>query len=261
LSSVKLTARSDSQTQCADCPVRKMALFKNVPYEHLSWTQDYRYTQFRLKTKDYLYLEGDNPEYAFTLFSGWIKLYKSLGSGKKQVLRFALPGDFLGFQGSAQGSMLHSAQALDNCVVCAFPRDQVQDLFYQEPAIGNEMIMMNAQVMSVCQEYLLSTGVRNAQERIAFLMLELFNRLRLLGQFCEEEVSESSAIIPLTQEDIADAVGMTQIHVNRMLQQMKEDNLLSCANGRLEILDYDALVKLANFDPKLLESRPAHSLR
>ncbi len=92
-------------------------------------------------------------------------------------------------------------------------------------------------------------------------MLELFNRLRLLRQFREEEVSEYSAIIPLTQEDIADAVGMTQIHVNRMLQQMKEDNLLSCANGRLEILDYDALVKLANFDPKLLESRPAHGLR
>ncbi len=238
-----------------------MALFKSVPLDHLSWTQDHRHTQFSLKAKDYLYLEGDNPEYVYTLFSGWVKLYKSLGNGKKQVLRFALPGDFLGFQGSTEGSMLHSAQALDHCVVCAFPRDQIQDLFSQEPAIGNEMIMMNARVMSACQEYLLSTGVRNAQERIAFLMLELFNRLRLLERFCEQNVSESAAIIPLTQEDIADAVGMTQIHVNRMLQQMKEDNLLSCANGRLEILDHDALIRLANFDPKLLESRPMYSLR
>ncbi|RUM94131.1 MAG: hypothetical protein DSZ28_04770 [Thiothrix sp.] len=238
-----------------------MALFKNVPYDHLSWTQGHRHTQFSLKAKDYLYVEGDNPNYVFTLFSGWIKLYKSLGCGKKQVLRFALPGDFLGFQGSLDGLMLHSAQALDHCVVCAFPRDQIQELFCKEPAIGNEMIMMNAQVMSVCQEYLLSTGVRNAQERIAFLMLELFSRLRLLGRFREENISENSAIVPITQEDIADAVGMTQIHVNRMLQQMKEERLLSCANGRLEILDNDALVKLANFDPKLLEIRPMYGVR
>jgi len=261
LSSVKLTVKQDPLTQCTDCPIRKMALFKDVSFEHLSWTQDHRDTQYSLKAKDYLYLEGDKPEFVYTLYSGWIKLYKSLGNGKKQVLRFALPGDFLGFQGSSEGAMLHSAQALDDCVVCAFPRDRIQELFCQEPAIGNEMILMNARVMSVCQEYLLSTGVRNAQERIAFLLLELFNRLHLLGRFRDESISENSALVPITQEDISEAVGMTQIHVNRMLRQMKEDNLLSCANGRLKILDRDALLKLANANPVLLESRPMYGAR
>lgn len=251
--SLELTDRQGEHTKCIECPVRKMALFKRVPEKNLEWTQDYRSTQLVLPSKKHLYQEGDKPRYVYTLFSGWVKLYKTLANGKKQVLRFAMPGDFLGFQGSFSGPVLHSAQALTQSVLCAFPRDNILSLFEAEPKIASEMILMNARDMNICQEHLLSTGVRNARERIAFLLLEIFYRLKILGQFRAEGLAENTVAVPITQEDIAEAVGMTQIHVNRTLQQMKDDGLLLCANQKLVVLNEPALTEIASFDPKLFE--------
>ncbi|HHJ20879.1 MAG TPA: Crp/Fnr family transcriptional regulator [Gammaproteobacteria bacterium] len=253
--SLELTDRQGEHTKCNECPIRKMALFKRVPAKNLEWTQDYRSTQLVLPAKKHLYQEGDKPKYVYTLFSGWVKLYKTLANGKKQVLRFALPGDFLGFQGDFSGPVLHSAQALTQSVLCAFPRNRILSLFEAEPTIASEMILMNARDMNVCQEHLLSTGVRNARERIAFLLLEIYYRLKVLNQFATEGLPENTVHVPITQEDIAEAVGMTQIHVNRTLQQMKEEGLLLCANQKLVVLNEQALIEMASFDPKLFEQQ------
>lgn len=240
--------RQGPQTKCIECPVRKMALFKNVPEDRLSWTQEYRRAQQVVGPKEHLYMEGDDAPYVYTVYSGWVKLYKMLNNGKKQVLRFALPGDFIGFQGELLAPMRHSAQALTNTVVCAFPRARVLDMFEQEPSVATEMIRMNAIMMDTCQEYLLSNGVRNAKQRISFLLLDLYTRLSLLDQFRPEFTEDSAIPIPITQDDIADAVGMTPIHVNRTLNQMKMEGLVRCANHKLEIRNHQALAKLADYD-------------
>lgn len=241
---------TSAYTRCDECPVRAMALFSKVPLQNLAWTQDYRRSQLVLGARDHLFQQVERHEFVYTLFLGWMKIYKTAPSGKNQVLRFALPGDFLGFHGDIAGPVVYSAQALTNCIVCAFPRNRIMDLMNREPAIAMQLMQMNHRAMSVCQEYLMSTGTRTAKESIAFLLIELVHRLRLVRKFRPEpEDADNTYAIPITQDDIAEAVGITPIHVNRTLQQMKQEGLLRCSHHRLEIHDEAALIRLANFDP------------
>ncbi len=242
------------QTACSECPIRRMALFKNVPWEQLAWTQDYRSAQNRIRAKSFLYCEGEEHAFVYTLFDGCVKLYKTLDNGKIQGMRFALPGDFLGFQGDLSGPMHHGAQALTDCVLCAFPKRNISKLLCEHPEVASELIMKNARVMAFCQEHLLSTGARSAVERIAFSLVELNHRMKQVRQFCSSLAGSDELRLPLTQEDLADAVGLTPIHVNRMLKQLRDDNLIVCGKGRITVVDEERLKEIAKFDPDLISS-------
>ncbi len=240
------------EVECTRCPIRQMALFKRVPENRLSWTQGYRSGQVKLTARTHLYQEGQEHDYVYTLFDGCIKLYKTLHTGKVQTMRFALPGDFLGFQGELMESMHHGAQALTDCVLCAFPKEQVSRMLCEQPEIANELIVKNARVMAVCQEHLLSTGARNALESIAFTLTEFNHRLKTFRRFQADSRVLASDDIPMTQEDLAEAVGLTPIHVNRTLKQLKAEGLIACGKGWLSVLDEDGLRELANYDPRLI---------
>ena len=243
---------STSPVQCNACPIRQMALFKRVPLEKLDWTQEYRINQYTLKARRDLYQEGEAHQYVYTLFDGCIKLYKTLKNGKIQAMRFASPGDFLGFQGDLSDRMHHGAQAVTDCVLCAFPKEKVSRMLCEHPEIASELIVKNARVMAFCQEHLLSTGARSARESIAFTLVELNHRLKLLKQFNPGSNSFDIDTIPLTQEDLADAVGITPIHVNRTLKQLREEHLIFCGKGKIKILDESALQDIAHFDPSMV---------
>lgn len=242
--------RSDEYTRCSDCPIRALALFNKVPLENLQWTQEYRRSQIVFSAGDHLFRQGEYTDDVYTLFLGWVKIYKYAASGKNQTMRFSLPGDFLGFQGDVAGPVGYSAQALTNCIVCAFPRNRMMELMGREPNIAAQLINMNFRAMSVYQEYLISTGTRTTKEAIAFLLLELVHRLRLMTTLQTPMCETNTYEIPITQSDIGEAVGATQIHVNRVLQEMKHEGLLRCANGQLEIIDESTLIRLASFDAK-----------
>lgn len=248
-----LRPRRPPATPCAQCAVRKMALFRHVPLDRLEWTQEYRTQQYVLEPKQHLYHEGDPPYELYTIYSGWVKLYKVLENGKKQVLRFALPGDFIGFQSDLEGPLKHTAVALTQCILCAFPKARLAELFRGHQQLSSELLMIHARDMGLCHEHLLSTGARSARERIAFLLLELYHRLALLGHFRADTADEKGLKVPITQEDIAEACGLTAIHVNRTLKQMRDERLISCANGHLVVMNEQALNRIAHFDPKLLE--------
>jgi len=229
-----------------------MALFKQVPKEQLEWTQDYRTTQYQLKAREHLYQEGEQHKFVYTLFDGCIKLYKTLKNGKIQAMRFASPGDFLGFQGDLSDRMHHGAEAITDCVLCAFPKEKVSKMLCAHPEVATELIVKNARVMAFCQEHLLSTGARSARESIAFTLVELNHRIKVLKQFHPDNASFDVDTIPLTQEDLADAVGITPIHVNRMLKQLREDKLIFCGKGKIKLLDVAALQEIAHFDPSMV---------
>lgn len=238
--------------QCTECPIRRMALFKRVPKEQLEWTQDYRTTQYRLKAREHLYQEGEQHKFVYTLFDGCIKLYKTLKNGKIQAMRFASPGDFLGFQGDLSGKMHHGAEAITDCILCAFPKEKVSKMLCERPEIATELIVKNARVMAFCQEHLLSTGARSARESIAYTLAEFNHRLKLLKEFHPENSSFDVDTIPVTQEDLADAVGITPIHVNRTLKQLREDKLIFCGKGQIKLLDEARLQEIAHFDPAMV---------
>ncbi len=142
-----------------------MALFKRVPLDQLKWTEGYRTAQYVLKARRGLYQEGEEEEFVYTLFDGCIKLYKTLANGRIQAMRFATPGDFLGFQGDLSNKMRHGAEAVTDCILCAFPKDRVSRMFCEHPMIATELIAKNARVMAACQEHLLraKSGVRQSR--------------------------------------------------------------------------------------------------
>lgn len=234
-------------TNCNTCPVRHAALFKGVPLDQLEWTQEFRENQLTAKPKEVLFHEGDDTPHAFTLFSGWVKMFKSLPNGKRQVLRFALPGDFIGFQERFDGPMTYTAQAISPVVVCAFPRPQMIDMFRRYPDLGMRMISMTANYMSLCQQYLIGAGSKSAKERIAFLLLELFHRVRSSPGY-DGDHDDMSVHLPLSQDELGEATGLTSVHVNRVLRELRDDQVIAYTKRRLTIIDLHALSTLAHYE-------------
>jgi CRP/FNR family transcriptional regulator len=246
------------QTECKKCPIRKMALFRDVPEDDLGWMQEFRNSQYLLPAREILFRQGETPHTLYTLFDGWLIIFKILDNGKRQILRFLLPGDFFGFQVNSigpTGGYLHSSLALMDSTLCAFPTTQLRLMMEKQPQLAIRLAEMEMHDMNLCQHHLIGTGRKNAQERIAFLLLELFHRVRLQKQNDYDE-SSNSIIFPLTQEDIGDAVGLTSAHVNRTLREMEKKGWTQCQGKYLTIRNEEALSKTGQFDPRIIISKP-----
>ncbi len=250
-----LATRPKPHTECASCRIRKLALFKGVALEDLQWTQTYRSNQLFAAAKKNLYEEDRTNPYAYTLFSGWVMLFKSLSSGKRQILRFALPGDFIGFQANLTGPMTHSARTVTECSFCAFPRDNLRAMFFERPDLAVRIAEMNARDMDLCQYHLLGAGRKSARERLAFTLLELFYRSIRIDLAAGASMPESIDF-PVAQEELGDSVGLTTVHVNRTLRAMQKDDLITLTRRRLSIHDFDRLCEIGHFDPKIVLGPP-----
>lgn len=252
--------RDKPQTECHQCPIRDLALFQGVPSNRLDWTQKYRDQQFVVPPKAILYEEGSKPKYVYTLFNGMMAMYQTSRSGKRQILRFVLPGDFLGFQAHLDGTISHSASAITETIVCAFPRDTLVDLFENQPMLALRLASMESRDMSLCQHHQAFRSSKDSHESIAFLLLELFHRTRLQMRHNYDPVTNTIAF-PLTQEDIGDAVGLTNIHVNRVLRQFRKLGLIECRHRKLQILAEEKLSEIGEFDKSIIAGGDYFSIK
>ena len=240
--------RCQQPTRCSECEVRRRALFRGVPEDQLNWMQEYRHAQFDTPARYELFREGETAEYLYTLHAGWAIIYKTVSNGKRQIMRFALSGDFLGFQADLAARMGYGVTTLTPCRLCAFPRSRMNEMLEANARVAMRLAEMNARYMAICQTHLLCTGRKPAKERLAFLFLELHQRLRQLHGGDDNEGVE----FPLAQEEIGDAIGLTNVHVSRTLQELKQDGLVRMAGKRLYILDQQRMQQLAEFDPSVV---------
>ena len=252
--------RDQPQTECNKCPVRELALFQGVPVNNLEWTQEYRDQQFIVPPKATLYEEGSRPDYVYTLFNGWMVMYQTSRNGKRQILRFALPGDFIGFQADENGIISHSVSAITESIVCAFPRSGLLELLESQPMLPLRLASMESRDMSLCQHHQAFSSSKDAHESVAFLLLELFYRTRLQMRHHYDPVTNSIKF-PLTQEDIADAVGLTNIHVNRVLRQFRKLGLIECSKKKLTILSEENLAEIGDFDKSIINKGDYFSIK
>jgi len=244
------------KTQCAQCAIRKLALFKGVKPENLEWTQQVREEQFILKSKRRLFEEGEPPKYAYTLFSGWVALYQTSPDGDRMIHKFALPGDFVGFQCEPNAPSDHSAQALTDVAVCAFPVNQLEQVLKDTPELSSRMMTMHAQNIKLCRKHMMGIGRKTARERLAFLFLELFHRVKNIGDMMPG-AEENSIAFPISQEDLADATGLTSVHISRTLRDLTEQGLVSIKHRRLTIQNEPALAEIGQFTKEMvLEDHP-----
>ena len=235
--------KSEALSPCDQCEVRQFAFFKPIKADLLQWESQFRSTQYRVSPKQILFREGDIPEEVYTLHEGWVLIYKTLEDGKRQVLRIALPGDFLGYHANLDEPVDHAAIAVNNCTLCAFPRKTVKSMIAQQPELAMRLLEIQSQTMHECHERMASIGQKSAIQRVASLFLELFRKMD------ERHAMHNNSIeFPLTQDDIADAIGVTPVHVSRVAKELREKEIVDCGHGRMNLYDAKALAQVAGID-------------
>jgi CRP-like cAMP-binding protein len=187
--------------------------------------------------------EGRNYETLSVLLEGSAIRYRVLRDGRRQVLNIVLPGDFIGFPGCFFESALYSVTALTDAVVSSVPFTVLIGLFDRYPRVAAAIFWSFACEAALYAEHLIDVGRRSALERVAHFLLELLTRLQVVGL-----ADERSYQMPLTQELIADALGLSVPHVNRTLRQLRDDGLLAIEEQRVVIKDMEALSALADFE-------------
>jgi len=227
--------------KCKDCAIRKTALFGELETEHLDKARSLRSSQVTYNAGEHLYYEGDTPDKAFTVYEGWVTLFKNLENGDRQILRFALPGDFLCYKTGRHKILDHSAIAVSDVTLCAFPIDRFRDTIAQLPELAMAISSITEMVTERCHTSLTSIASHPAETKVAYLLLSLYIRELALR---EKEMVDCIPF-PITQEDIGDALGLTSIHVNRVFQSLRKKGLMECKNKCLWIRDQEALAQVA----------------
>jgi CRP-like cAMP-binding protein len=191
--------------------------------------------------------EGERPDHVHIVLDGWAARYKILADGSRQITAFLIPGDFCDLHVTILAQMDHGILALTRCRVAYIPHKKMEELPLDRPRLGRALWRATLVDEAVLRSWIVNLGRRDAAQRIAHLFCELHARLALVGLVRDERFD-----LPLTQDVIADAAGLTPVHVNRVLQKLRGDDLITLASGQLTILDVGGLQKLAGFDPNYL---------
>lgn len=198
----------------------------------------------------HLILEGDNPDPVFVMLDGWACGYKILPDGGRQILAFMLPGDFCDIHIAVLRAIDHNIVTITPSRVALIPRVQMEALVEAGPTITRAFWWSQLVDQSVLRAWIVSMGRRTAKERIAHLMCELYIRMRNIGLATDDRCE-----MPLTQIVIADAVGLTPVHVNRVLKSLRLEGVMQLSSGSLKIIDPVRLAEIAGFDGNYLHGR------
>ncbi len=191
--------------------------------------------------------QGDVPGSAFVLTHGMAFRYRLMPEGKRQILTFMIPGDIFGLHAFLLRAMDHSIATLVPTRIAPISRATVFDLFEHHPRIGAALWWTALQQDAINRERIVALGRRSAGGRVAYLLCELVWRQTAVGLAGDHAIR-----LPLTQVELADTLGLTAVHVNRILQGFRQDNLIALAHHRLTLLDVEKLQKIAGFNQDYL---------
>jgi CRP/FNR family transcriptional regulator, anaerobic regulatory protein len=236
---------------CQACPLRGLGVFRNFEPSELAFVQKFKSDEIELRSGESLTMEGEASKTLYTLLSGWLYRYKLLPDGRRQVLNFVLPGDFIGLQTAVFGEAQHTVEALSDSTLCVFPRDKLWRLYNTEPGLGFDVTWLAAREEKMLDDNLLSIGRRSAAERVAFVIIHLLRRLR------ELKLSDGSTFeTPFNQQHLADTLGLSLVHTNKTIRKLTRLGLVHWKDRTLAVLDEKRLVAIAQYDRDKSPPRP-----
>ncbi len=191
--------------------------------------------------------EGDRPSRSCLILSGFACTYKVTAGGKRQIVSFNLPGDIPDLQSLHLTVLDNSISTISPCRVGFIPHETLRDLCNRYPRLASAFWRETLIDAAIFREWVLNVGQREAYNRMAHVLCELLTRLRAV-----DLVEDHTCDLPITQGEFADALGVTNVHVNRVLQQMRADELIELKGEQLKILDWDKLKQVGEFDPTYL---------
>jgi CRP-like cAMP-binding protein len=229
---------------------RKLNTFIPLTPKELKALTEMQSAPVTVKRGKLLTHEGQTGHKAFVLQAGWACSYKDLANGKRQIISFPIAGDCVGLRSVLLRTADHSFSALTDAVVSPVDGAHIMRCVAEYPRLGAAILWAASRDEAMVVEHLVNIGRRSATERTAHFFMELAERLNLAGLATEAEFK-----CPLSQFVLADALGLTAIHINRVLRQLRERKLLTLQKGTVKIHDLNGLRKLAGFQGGYLNSR------
>lgn len=194
--------------------------------------------------------DGERPRAVYLILSGWAYRHKVIEDGRRQILQFLLPGDLCDIHNVVLRQMDHSIGAITEVRYAEISHQHLEEVEQASRDLRHALWWHSATAMSVQREWTVNIGQRNALERLSHLFCELFLRLQAVGL-----TNGQSCDMPVTQTDLGEAVGLTSVHINRTLRELRERGLIILSNKRLTIPDFSALRKCASFAADYLHLR------
>ena len=194
---------------------------------------------------------GEPVGHCHVLLEGMTAPYRMLPDGRRQIMQFCVPGDILDLGGFVGGKMDHNVVALGRCAIGVIAHQALRDLSREHPAIALALWRHTLADTAVLREWVVNVGQRSALERIAHVICEVFMRLRDAGLATEID-GKPTFNWPIKQTEIADATGITPVHVNRSLQALRGSGLIQLSRSTATIFDWDGLADLSGFETDYL---------
>ena len=192
--------------------------------------------------------DGDRPSQCCIVLDGWLCRTKMLGDGRRQILSFHIPGDVPDLQSLHLPVMDHTLSTITQATVAFVAHDEFRTLVATRPAIAAALWRETLMEAAIFREWITGLGRRDAMERLAHLFCELYRELRAVGIAADHRCD-----LPITQAELGDALGLSTVHVNRTLQELRARELISLQGRCLHILDWPGLEAVAEFDPAYLQ--------
>ena len=209
---------------------------------------DLPHTLKRVEQHHYVIRDRDKAAFSCLLVSGFAVRHKIVGGGYRQICAIHMKGDLVDLQNSLLGTADHSVQMLTTGQIAMIPREEIVRIAFERPAVGRAMWFDTLVDGSIFREWIANVGRRDARTRVAHLLCEFALRLKVAGLG-----DETGYQLPMTQEQLGDATGLTSVHINRTIKQLEADGLIDRVSPRsIAIGDWKKLADVGDFDSHYL---------
>lgn len=227
--------------------IMKLEHFLPLPDQDKEWLNGLALRDEEFPAQSDIIREGEMPAGVFVVIAGHACRYKILSDGSRQILDFMFPGDKTELHSLLLKATDHGIFTLGPTTIARIDRDRLIAEIVDHPHVTLALWWNALQREAILRERITAIGRREAYARVAHLLCEMFERLRLVG-----ETVDHNYTLPVTQAELGDALGISEVYANRMLRRLQSEKLIVYGNRRLRIPDLDALKRAAEFDERYL---------
>lgn len=231
------------------CIVEKFKFYTHLSKDEENLLKKLEDKKIEYKQGERIRGKGDGFEDIYIMHSGWAYVSSKLDRGIRSIFDIRMEGDFVGIAELSFDRRLYDFYALEDTVVCPFPKKYLDDVLGKSDNLRDTFFTMLSREQAIAYERMISLGRRTATEKIAHFICELSLRIGMKGMKANKEF-----LFPMRQEHIADILGMTSVHVSRTMKMLKNNNYIDYDRTSMRIVDPDKLMGLAQFTPEFLLS-------
>jgi CRP-like cAMP-binding protein len=227
--------------------IRKLEQYDRIPDAERQVLEQAGVRQRAVAKGEDLVREGDRPSESLFLITGFAARYNVLRNGKRQITALHVPGDFVDLHSFLVKTMDHGVMAIAPCTLGVVPHEALRAITETQPHLTRLLALHIAVDAAIHRQWLVSIGRQSAREHAAQLLCELFLRLQAVG------LTEGYSFkLPLTQAELGDTLGLSTVHVNRVIQELRKEGLITWRGETVVIEDWPRLKETAEFDPTFL---------